>query len=526
MSHDFVIVGAGSAGAALAARLSEDRDRSVLLVEAGPDYKSRSETPPDLLDSRSLAGMAHDWNYSAIPVSGRSMAYRRGKVTGGTSAINAAAAQWGKPRDFAAWMESGNPEWNWDLVRPFYKKLERDLDSDRDTHGRSGPITISRYKDDELVPIQRAFYEACREMGFADVRDHNALGASGVGPWPLNRDGTTRVSTALGYLEAARKRPNFTVQPLSMANRVRFDGKRAIGVELADGEFKRGTNIVLCAGAIGSPAILIRSGIGPRHHLRDLDIEVLRDAPGIGAKLWDHAAVPVYLLPKPGQCVPGRDPRFQVVATLTAEGSSEPDDLQIVMTTHMDISALPALLAAANVPVVAVLRAALMVPRSYGCVRLTGADPHAPPQIELNYAADFEDMRRLMIATRVAWNLVNTEHLRRETQGIVNLSKEIVDTDDLLRSYILEHVGTYCHALGTAPMGPSSNAGAVVDQYCRVHGFDNLWVVDASVMPAVPRAVPNLTVIMLAERVAAWMRERPDHPTQPTTESGRRWRGH
>ena len=125
MLYDFVVVGAGSAGASLAARLSEDLDRSVLLLEAGPDYKSRSEMPPDLLDSRTLAGMAHDWNYSAIPVPGRSMPYRRGRVTGGTSAINAAAAQWGKPVDFAAWVKSGNPEWSWERVLPFFRRLER-----------------------------------------------------------------------------------------------------------------------------------------------------------------------------------------------------------------------------------------------------------------------------------------------------------------------------------------------------------------------------------------------------------------
>lgn len=505
----------------MAARLSEDPDRSVLLLEAGPDYKSRSEIPADLLDSRNLAGMAHDWNYSAIPVPGRTMPYRRGKVTGGTSAINAAAAQWGKPRDFAAWVDAGNPEWRWEQVQPFFRKLEADRDGDREAHGKSGPIAISRYAYNELIPIQRAFYDACRENGFPDVRDHNAVGASGVGPWPLNRDGATRVSTAVGYLDAARQRPTLEVQPLSMADRVRFDGKRALGVELASGEFKPARNVVLCAGAIGSPAILLRSGIGPEQQLRELGIEVLLHAPGVGAKLWDHAAVPVYLRPRPGQCVPGRDPRFQVVATLTAEDSPEHDDLQMVMTTHLDISAAPVLLAMAGVPVVAVLRAALMVPRSHGTLRLTSVDAQTPPRIELAYASDPEDMRRLMAATRVAWTLVNTETMKRETQGIVGLSDRIVASDDLLRRYILEQIGTYCHALGTAPMGPDRATGAVVDQRCRVHGFENFWLVDASVMPSVPRAVPNLTVIMLAERVAAWIRERPNHRMQPTPASGR-----
>lgn len=502
---EYAIVGAGTAGSILAARLSEVPHNGVVLVEAGLDYPDEGQIPPDILDSRNLAGMDHDWRYTAIPVAGRAIAYRRGKVVGGTAAINAAGWQWGRQADFERWVQLGNNEWGWDKVVPYYGRLEADPDGVGEHHGRHGPITITRFANADLIPIQRAFYDACRQAGFPEVRDHNAPGPLGVGPWPMNRKGRTRVSSALSHLGPARSRSNLTIQSGRMVDHLLIDAGRVTGIRLLDESIVRAERFVLCAGSLGSAAILLRSGIGPRQDLEALGIEVKLDRPGVGARLWDHAAVPIRLVPKPDECVIGRDPRFQILARFAPSNSSPGDEMQLVMTTHVDVSANAALLAEAGVPVVAVLRAALMTPRGHGRLTLSSRDPGAAPKVELNYASHREDMRGLMEAARLAWKVISSDVMKNAYSRVAGLGEGAVASDERLQAYIRANIDTYCHASGVVPMGPSTDPYAVVDQRCCAHGLENLWVADASVFPAIPGSVINMTVMMIAERVASWL---------------------
>jgi len=506
MEYDEIIVGAGSSGAVLAARLSEDPNRSVLLLEAGPDYSDVARTPADLMTSWLSAG-PHDWGMVAQALPGREIPFPRGKVTGGCSAVNGHIALRGTPQDFDEWAAWGNREWSFEQVLPFHRKLEDDRDARGDFHGVGGPIWIERPRRETWQPLNRAFFEAAREAGFEEVSDHNDPNSTGIGPWPRNRREGVRISTAIGYLAPARNRLNLTIRSNVNAHRVIVEDGRATGLEVeCAGAIQqvRGRRITLSAGAINSPAILMRSGIGPRDELASLGIKCQVNLPGVGRNLIDHVMVFVVATPLAG--VP-HDPSVTnpVGIRYTASGSDEFNDMQMYVIQLFDTSLTPGMGLDLPVPSIAIVPG-LQRPRSRGRLRLRSADADVPPVIDLNYLDHPEDMRRMADGVHIAWRLMHDAQFGSMLNEIVNLTDEVVNSDSALETFIRDNCTTIFHPVGTAKMGPESDPMSVVDPHCRVRGVAGLCVVDASIMPNIVRANTNVTCIMIGERVAEWMR--------------------
>jgi len=521
--YDYIIVGGGSAGSVLAARLTEDRNTTVCLLEAGPADRSVLIHCPAGIALLAQTGQAN-WAFETVPqpgLNGRRGYQPRGKVLGGSSSINAMIYVRGQREDYDGWAAEGNTGWGWSDVLPYFKRAEHNERGADAHHGSGGPLNVMDLPGPNRFTPR--FVQACQQAGYAANHDFNGERQEGVGLYQVTHRQGERFSAAKAYLAPARSRPNLTVLTGAQATRVTFDGRRASGVELREGRATRTLQarreVLLAAGALQSPQLLMLSGIGPGSELQRHGVPVLHDLPGVGRHLHDHVDV-IQVVDAPhlkdlfGVSPTGvwrmlqgmrewRRTRSGMLTTNFAEaggfirsspGETRPDlQLHFVIGKLIDHGRKPTFGHGYSCHV------CLLRPKSRGTLALKSADPLAAPAIDPAFLSDGDDVERLVRGFKLMRGVLQQPALAEHGGRELAASAGAVD-DASIERFIRNHADTIYHPVGTCRMGRGRDD--VVGADLRVHGVEGLRVVDASIMPSIVSGNTNAPTIMIGEKAA------------------------
>lgn len=522
MAYDTIIIGAGSAGCVLAARLSENPDHQVLLIEAGGEDKHPFIHMPAGF-TRLIHNTELNWGYRTEPqehLDGRRLYWPRGRVLGGSSAINAMCYCRGHPVDYQQWTADGASGWGWDQVLPYFKKSEDHEDGASEYHGEGGPLAVSSLR--HANALSAVFLEAAEEAGYPRTDDFNGPRQRGFDYYQVTQRGGRRASAATAYLKPARKRPNLTVWTRSLAEKVLLSGNRAEGVSVfreGASQEVHGERVILSGGTINSPQLLMLSGIGPADHLRSLGIDVILDLPGVGSNLQDHLDVctltaihvPVtydhlnefmvglrYLFGRRGPGASNIAEAGGFVVSGLKNGGAEDDrpDIQLHFVPALLDDHGRGKLGGHGVTI----HSCPLRPKSRGTIRLLGTDPMEAPAIQPRYLSEEYDRRMMLECVRVARSIFSQDAFSPYRGDEILPGADVVSDEDVM-AFIRRKAETIYHPVGTCRMGNDDTS--VVRPDLGVHGIENLCVVDASVMPALVSGNTNAPTIMIAEKFAA-----------------------